>query len=795
MAIKITGLPQGTITVEGAASEATLQQLLAAFNKMSGQPAAKGSAPGPDAAATAANATGNKWATGLQKGAEMAGNAVNNTADLFNRAFTNTTPAIKDFTGILSKYAPVGGKVIETFGNVVGDNVEIFRNLSSVGIDLGDSILQAQLAAGQARLPLDVFGRTVKENANMLGNAFGGATAGAARFAEMQGKLMAQSGQRFAALGFSMDELATYSASYIEQMQRSGRAESMTTAELVAGAERYSMELDRLSKATGISRKQLDDANAAAQRDTRMRLSLSQLGETERAAVTAKMEELKKLDPTGKFAAGFADLIAGNGVALTKEARMVAQAFSQSGVDITKTARELYSGQKGAVDNLTKDFTKASASAKDMTDGSRKTTTALATLGIDTPMYYKASLAAMGDSNKKIAAAKAEQEAKLASKDPTRAVAGLDQTLTEVQNSFKKSLIESKVLDAAANGMMAAGKAAEGAADSFAKMNTTEKLATVFGIELAKQIAGVLSTMLAGYGFGKAGEKIQTKLDDKAKIKEEKERLAKMSPEDRAKVEELKKSEAENLKRAKQAAEEASEKPGMGKRLASFFKGAVKKAGLALLTVGGVTYVVTEFDLAGGLIEGMAGGEEDKKPKAVPLTLEEQRQRDRATTPGAEIPKAVQATPANEPAGPTQIGKASQEVEALKTALKDVDYSKLMFPEAVGNSIDSGVVKLKTLKDTITTTTSAFKDLNNVNLSTLNESISKLSSAVEQQNTASKTEAKPTGLTAAGPEKEMVALLNQLNMSIGQMVAHQSEAVDYLSKTAKNTRQSMSTIA
>ncbi len=795
----------GTIIIENAAEDSTLRQILAALNRSGGTPGGATGGGGNRAGSIPTGesdedqriadinkkrmergAEGEKFFASVLKGTSE---TVQNTANTFAKGFSNVTPDLKSFSSVLANYSPEPFATgMTVLGGVLGDQVEIFRQLSQSGIDLGDSLLSTQLKAGEARLPLEIFARTVKDNSNILANAFGGASAGADKFAEVQGKFMARSGQNFAKLGFSMDELAAYNASYMDQMQRSGQLERMSTEEIVTGQQRYNEELDKLSRATGISRKQLDEANQAAQRDTRMRLALQGLGEKERAAVNAKMEELKKMDPSGKLAAGFADLIAGGGVALTKEARLFTQAMGQSGVDAGKMARDLYKGLPGSVEQMQGNFSRASAAAKDMSEGSRLTTTAMATLGRDTPMYYKAALAGMGDSERKIAAAKEEQERRLASKDPTRAVAGLDQTLTEIQNSFKKSLIETKVFEVTAVGFQNATATVEGLANTFASMNTTAKIASLLGLEAAKQVLGFLTGKgleMAGeaYGARKAGMAWQEYQQRKEGVL----RPNQMPP------------GTTTTTTVAGAAEEAAERPGIGKRIAQFFKGVAGKAGLALVTIGGVTYAVHHYDLAGQGIDAILGeGGGDKPPK--PLTLEEQRARDRI--PGAEIPKAMES---RSPTAPPEsavtnatnlesLTRMNTEVTALKTALKDFDYSRLIFPAEVGTSIDAGIIKLKELKDTITTTTSAFKEINNVNLSTLNDSINKLSSAVEQ-NASPKEETKITAIGSGGVEKEMVTLLNQLNMTMGQMVTGQLDAVDYLSKTAKYTRQASNNIA
>jgi hypothetical protein len=97
MAIKISGLPSGVITVEGAASEATLQQLVGAMNKLTGLP---GSAPKGEDPTGKLNSTAETLQNRLKTTSDVVGATVSNTAEMFNKAFTNTTPTIKDFSGI-----------------------------------------------------------------------------------------------------------------------------------------------------------------------------------------------------------------------------------------------------------------------------------------------------------------------------------------------------------------------------------------------------------------------------------------------------------------------------------------------------------------------------------------------------------------------------------------------------------------------------------------------------------------------------------------------------------------------
>lgn len=797
MPVKVT-LPNGagTVLVDGAAEEATMRAILAAINKQNGTNATPrgGSVPsggtGGGADASAAEINKKRMEDGanaekrFNKLVQGTSESLQNTASTFSRGFSNVTPSLKDFSGVLADYSPEPfATAMREMGGTLGDQVEIFRTLSGVGIDLGDSLLQAQLSAGQSRLPLEIFARTIKDNSQMLSMAFGGATAGATVFAETQGKFMARSGQSFAKLGFSMDELAGYNASYMEQQQRAGRLSKMSTDEIVAGQERYNMELDKLSKATGLSRQQIDEANKATQRDAKMKLALGKLDTDQQAAVNAKIKQLEQLDPTGKMASGFKDIIAGGGVAVTAEARQFALTMQSAGVDASKMGRDIFNGSKTAIQDMNAGFGKAAKASEQITEGERRTAAAMGAMGQYTPMLGKAVLQGMGDVQKATKAAEEEQKKKLGSTDPTRAVAGLDQTLTEVQNSFKKSLIETKVFETTAVGLGMATKKVEEFSDSFAKMNTTEKAATMVGMEVAKQIGTFLKDHgleIAASYYGAKGARMT--YENYKDVKAGKLPTDVDIPDRTGKV-----------PGAGKAGAEAVEK-GMGGRIMGWLKGAGKKVAVITGLAGGGVWLATEYDLGGKAIDAMLGENGAPKP-AERLSLEQERQRDR--TPGAEIPKAVEASRANEPTAPTPpapgqnpVTTVTQSVNELNASLQNVDYSKLMFPESVGTSIDAGSLKLKNLTESINVTTSSFKDLNNVSLEKLNDSITKLSDAMNKPAAGTGTE--KTKVSAKSSEElltEMVSKLDQLNMSMAAVADGQSSAVDYLSKTAKYTRQ------
>jgi len=394
----------------------------------------------------------------------------------------------------------------------------------------------------------------------------------------------------------------------------------------------------------------------------------------------------------------------------------------------------------------------------------------------------------MGDGQKAIADATKAQAEKLKSTDTTRGVAGLDQTLTNVQNSLKKTFIESGVLDDTAKAMGGAATEADKFVKSMQGMNTPALMTTMFGAAFAKEIAGSLAQIaigaVSGYTAGKiAGGKKETPPVDT----------------DTKKTKTPDGPDGKKMPNAGKVAEEALEDVD---NKGSWWKKAIEalkrnKKIIVGTTVGGAVLLFSEDakDLAIAGFDKVTGanfGGRETKPTT------EYLDGNKPTVAGGEISKASEAAKNTVPEG-TQAALAksgetvklmNENVRELNESLKTINWNQLIIPDKVGASIDAGSIKLKNLRDEISTTTSAFKDLGNVKLDQLNSNITKLSDTITGSMKQNQQEGAPGKLKVSdSSSKEMTDLLNQLNMNMSQLVSHQSDAVDYLSKTAKYTRQ------
>jgi hypothetical protein len=544
----------------------------------------------------------------------------------------------------------------------------------------------------------------------------------------------------------------------------------MTTAQLAEGAGKYNLELDKLAKATGVSRQQLDEANKAQQRDVRMRLAMQNLSTEERTAITAKMEQLKQMDPTGKLAAGFQDLIASGGVAITQEAKTLTLAMNQAGVDIQGITRGAFNGVKGSAEAIEGSVAKLGKSSENLSNGQRMLTTSLATQGTITPAYLAAAAAAAKETGGAFAKAREEQDkaaAEAIKKGGTKSAAIADQALVQAQNTLKQSMIDSNIFPQAAAGLELLTAAAKEGAEAFKKLGSDGKLVAILGASFAQEVAKFMA--------GNMGEVITTAGRQASKT------TLTTAP-----------AKPSGAAAAEKAAVAVAEKPGI---LTKIFKPINV---IAVATATGIAAYHEE------LVQFIApklgfGSETPKVPKVEVETPASAP----APAPGADIPKSAadakvaKFEPIKVEIDGTSVEKVNQSVKNISDSLKQIDFSKLMVPANISTSIETSNNKLKELNETLKNTTSSFNDLNNANLTKLTDTITKLNESVAKisnQSGADSKTAPGTKVSAKTSEdilSELGVKLDQLNSTMASVASSQSDAVDYLSKTAKNTRQSV----
>lgn len=182
-----------------------------------------------------------------------------------------------DFTKHLSSI-PIVGSLFHGLVSFLDAQIDMYRNLSQVGATFGNDLFEMRRAAAAAGLPLNEFGRVIKENSNLMSLLGETTSDGSKRFGQLSKDLRNGAvGQGLMAMGFTVADVNDSLASYMNVLARTGRLQSTSTQNLVQEAGDYALEMDRLARITGIQRKELEKAVEANLTDAKMRSMRSRL--------------------------------------------------------------------------------------------------------------------------------------------------------------------------------------------------------------------------------------------------------------------------------------------------------------------------------------------------------------------------------------------------------------------------------------------------------------------------------------------------------------------------------------
>ena len=285
----------GEVTAENAASERTLREILKALGGKTptGQTGGGASGAGPDLekvnkntkkfnkeikeAGTEVDAFGSKLSsiTGGVLNALVAGvGAVVGALPGFATELAFGGQQLTDF----AKHIPIPGLTALT--GLLDGQINSFRQLTQTGASFGNSMFEITRIAGEAAIPQQQFIELVSqqgEGLRIFGNSVGD---GARRFASLSKELrQSPLGTRLREIGFTSEELNENFINYSELMQTSGRRQFMTDKQLIEGSLKYSQELDKISKLTGKSRKQMEEEMRQKNLDIRRQMAINKYGE------------------------------------------------------------------------------------------------------------------------------------------------------------------------------------------------------------------------------------------------------------------------------------------------------------------------------------------------------------------------------------------------------------------------------------------------------------------------------------------------------------------------------------
>ena len=274
---------------DGVASEATLAELLEAVKRSGGG----GSTRTAETRAMDSFARSTREAAADQGTLSKAVAATEAALDAFEETIKNNTKRLSEFTENIIGNSNLITRSLNRFNYFVDENIDRFRSLSSIGASFGNSLNDLVSTAVDGKMGIGEFTSLVMENAEVLRSLSGTVTEGSKRFANLSTQLRAgRLGKELYSIGYTFSEINETLLNYIDISRRSMLNERMTDSELIQGTEAYVNELERLTKITGMSRKEAQAAMEQQMGDQRIRMQLAKMNPEEAARFQTNMAYL-----------------------------------------------------------------------------------------------------------------------------------------------------------------------------------------------------------------------------------------------------------------------------------------------------------------------------------------------------------------------------------------------------------------------------------------------------------------------------------------------------------------------
>jgi murein DD-endopeptidase MepM/ murein hydrolase activator NlpD len=288
---------------------------------------------GVDDLRKAAIKAGDELPGALLKGAGAAAKSLGGVAKSLGEAetgFKALTPIIDSVANALSKVPYVGfafqaaAEASKFMINQLQNATDAFQEISKVGGLTASGMTGLQQQFLESGMQLKSYTKVISANSAALSNFAGSVGEGAEKFSRTAGMVQKQFGQGLGRLGYSIDEIGETTASYIARQTRMGLTQGKSNEMLAAGAARYAVELDELSKLTGASKDELKKQQDAALSESRFR------GKIEEMRMNGQGEQAEKL-------------IAAQ-AALAKQSPALGRAFRDSVSGFIGTSKESIAG-------------------------------------------------------------------------------------------------------------------------------------------------------------------------------------------------------------------------------------------------------------------------------------------------------------------------------------------------------------------------------------------------------------------------------------------------------------------
>jgi len=213
----------------------------------------------------------------------------------FGKKAIETGVRLSDFFKALES-VPILGKVFAFFSGIVKSGetlLDNYRNLSRAGATFGGNLTDLTKAGANANLTLGELSRVVKENSAAFATlGAGNVQIGLNKFLDAQNKLMGP-GSPYAksilGLGVTSEEAAGFLSTVIRSQGILGRENQLNSDSLAKKTNEYIVQLDTLTRLTGVQREELDRTIREAQNEQAFQVYMDSLERTQRDAAQAML--------------------------------------------------------------------------------------------------------------------------------------------------------------------------------------------------------------------------------------------------------------------------------------------------------------------------------------------------------------------------------------------------------------------------------------------------------------------------------------------------------------------------
>ena len=366
MAVRIDIPGIGEVEAQNAASEQTLRDILKALGGRPGAVDGKsgGGGGGIDTQKTQKNVNAlgktSKDSAGSVK--KLGSAAASVAGGLVNGLVAAVSGAVGAVTGMATGLLEGKNSIHEFTKNVPGlgfvtgiieNQMSMFKDLSSVGAGFGNNMFEITQVAGESAMSMQTLAKTIASNSEGLRQFGGNVQDGTRRFGRLSKEMRTSDmGRQLFGMGLTTEELNENLISYNDLLVSTGRDRYMTDSQIAQGSAKYSMELDKISRLTGKSRKQLEDEMRQKNTDIRRQAAMSTMTGDQMNQFRNNLAQAASKSP--EFEAALVDMA--DGIAndpLTRQLMANSPTFEKFAKDIENMSPEEYNNfQKQVGDEM-----------------------------------------------------------------------------------------------------------------------------------------------------------------------------------------------------------------------------------------------------------------------------------------------------------------------------------------------------------------------------------------------------------------------------------------------------------